>query len=52
MKNTIVKYGLIAGLIVTAFMGIGAGVYMYNPEYDLGMIFGFAGMLVAYTFVS
>jgi len=51
MKNTIVKYGLIAGLIVTAFMGIGAGVYMYNPEYDLGMLFGFAGMLVAYTFV-
>ena len=51
MKNTIVKYGLIAGLIVTAFMGIGAGVYMYNPEYDLGMVFGFAGMLVAYTFV-
>ncbi|MBF6642082.1 DUF4199 domain-containing protein [Flavobacterium sp. J49] len=51
MKNTIIKYGLIGGLIVTAFMGIGAAVFMYNPEYDLGMVFGFAGMLVAYTFV-
>lgn len=32
-------------------MGIGAAVYSYNPKYDLGMVFGFAGMLVAYTFV-
>ncbi|MDI9256896.1 MULTISPECIES: DUF4199 domain-containing protein [Flavobacterium] len=51
MRNTIFKYGIISGLIVTVFMGIGAGVFMYNPEYDLGMVFGFAGMLVAYTFV-
>lgn len=32
-------------------MGIGVAVYSYNPKYDLGMVFGFAGMLVAYTFV-
>ncbi len=51
MKNTIVKYGLISGLIVTLFMGIGAAVYSYDPQYDLGMAFGFAGMLVAYAFV-
>jgi amino acid transporter len=51
MKNTILKYGLIAGLIVAALMGITAGVYVHNPDFDLGMVFGYAGMLVAYTFV-
>lgn len=51
MKNTIIKYGIISGLIVSVFMGIGVAVYSYNPKYDLGMVFGFAGMLVAYTFV-
>lgn len=53
MKRTILVFGLIAGLIVSAFMAtsmIIAGC-MAETNYALGMIIGFSSMLIAFSFV-
>jgi hypothetical protein len=50
MRKVILTYGLIAGAIVTAFMAYGIYAFNKNPDFD-GMLFGYTGMLVAFTFV-
>lgn len=50
MKKIILTYGLIAGAIVAIFMVY--GTYKMNQEdFEPSMILGYAGMLIAYTFV-
>lgn len=51
MKKTIITYGLIAGIIVTAFMAYGAYAMDKNPDFEGSMILGYTGMLVAFSFV-
>lgn len=51
MKNIVLKYGLIAGAIVSAFMAYGVYSLNKNPDYEGSMILGYTGMLVAFTFV-
>ena len=51
MKKTIVTYGLIAGLIVTAMMIYSTYSCYTNPNFKPGEIFGYASMLIAFTFV-
>lgn len=51
MKKIILTYGLIAGAIVTAFMAYGVYAMDKNPDYEGGMILGYTGMLVAFSFV-
>lgn len=51
MNNIVLKNGLFGSIIVTALL---ASVTMYmkaNPEKEVSMIFGFAGMLLAFFFV-
>lgn len=50
MKQTIIKYGLIAGTIVAAFMVYGT-YKMNQADFEPSMILGYAGMLIAYIFV-
>jgi hypothetical protein len=51
MKKTILKNGLIAGAIVTIMMVI-ASTMMYNdPNFQGSMVLGFAGMLIAFSFI-
>jgi hypothetical protein len=50
MNKVIFTYGLIAGAIVTAFMAYGIYAFNKNPDFD-GMLFGYTGMLVAFSFV-
>ncbi|MEO5776926.1 MAG: DUF4199 domain-containing protein [Flavobacterium sp.] len=51
MKKIILTYGLIAGAIVTAFMAYGVYSLNKNPDYEGGMLLGYTGMLVAFSFV-
>lgn len=51
MKKIILTYGLIAGVIVTAFMAYGVYCMNKNPDYEGSMILGYTGMLVAFSFV-
>lgn len=51
MNKIILKYGLIAGAIVTAFM-VGSTIAMKNnPDFQGSMLLGYTGMLVAFSFV-
>ena len=51
MKNIIIKYGLISGVIVTLFM-VTATVLWYNdPSIKIGEVIGYSGMLIAFIFI-
>jgi hypothetical protein len=50
MKQIIIKYGLIAGAIVAAFMVYGT-YKMNQADFEPSMILGYSGMLIAYVFV-
>lgn len=52
MLNTILKYGLIAGVIVGTFMGVSITAMSGNPPPGwVGMLIGYTSMLVALSFV-
>jgi vacuolar-type H+-ATPase subunit I/STV1 len=52
MLNTILKYGLIAGVIVGTFMGVSTTAMLDNPPPGwVGMLIGYTSMLVALSFV-
>jgi len=51
MKKLVLTYGLIAGAIVTLFMAYGVYAVNKNPDFEYGMYLGYAGMLVAFSFV-
>lgn len=51
MNNIVLKNGLFGSIIVTALLA-SVTIYMKaNPEKEVSMIFGFAGMLLAFFFV-
>jgi hypothetical protein len=51
MKKIILSYGLIAGFIVTAFMVYATYAMNQNPDFKPSEVMGYAGMLIAFTFV-
>lgn len=52
MKKIIVKNGLFAGLIVTAFMVYGTYSLISNPEdFKPSYVLGFTGMILAFIFI-
>ncbi len=51
MKKIIITYGLIAGLIVMAFMVTATVLVKENTDSSIGMIIGFTGMLMAFIFI-
>ena len=54
MKKIIIKYGLIAGVLVSAFMLISMNTLSHcegNVSYDTSMIIGYASMLIAFSLV-
>jgi ethanolamine transporter EutH len=52
MKNSIsIKFGLIAGAIVTLFMITSTSLAYNKPNIKIGEILGYSGMLVAFIFV-
>ena len=54
MKRTVITYGLIAGIVVSAFMAITMTIYSKSEAVHTGassMIVGYLGMLIAFTFI-
>lgn len=51
MKKVVLTHGLIAGIIVAAFMVYGTYEMNTNPDFEGSMILGYTGMLVAFSFV-
>lgn len=51
MKKIVLRYGLLAGLIVSLFMMIGMLICHQNADFEGSMVLGYASMLVAFTFI-
>jgi hypothetical protein len=51
MKNIVLKNGIFAGLIVSGFMAAMTLYMKANPEMEPSMVVGFAGMIVAFSFI-
>lgn len=51
MKKTILKYGVIAGLITTGMMIISTNMHNQNPDFKGSEIIGFAGIFIAFIFI-
>jgi len=51
MKRTILVFGLIAGLIVTALMVYSTMSCYRNADFESNMLLGYASMLLAFSFV-
>lgn len=54
MKRTVLVFGLIAGLIVSAFMAVSMAIVSGSTDSDHGvgsMLVGYASMLIAFSFV-
>lgn len=51
MKKTILKYGVIAGLITTSMMIISTTMHNQNPDSKGSEIIGFTGMFIAFIFI-
>lgn len=51
MKKTVLVFGLIAGLIVTAMMVFSSVACYNNPDFEGSMLLGYAGMIIAFAFI-
>lgn len=51
MKKTVLTYGLIAGLIASAGMGISLSIGIDHMDSVWGMVLGFTGMIIAFAFI-
>lgn len=51
MKKLILTNGVIAGIIVSIMMVISTVVYKCDPNMEPSMVIGYAGMLIAFSFV-
>ncbi len=51
MKKTILTNGIIGGIIVSIMMMISTIVFKCNPNMSSSMAIGYAGMLIAFSFV-
>jgi len=51
MKKLIFINGIIAGIIVSIMMVISTVVYKCDPNMEPSMVIGYAGMLIAFSFV-
>ncbi len=51
MKKTVLIFGAIAGLIVAGMMSYSAGTCMKTGNFENGMIYGYTGMIVAFSMI-
>jgi ethanolamine transporter EutH len=51
MKKVVIVCGLIAGLIVSTMMLITMAIYTSSGDFDNGMIYGYASMLLAFSLI-
>lgn len=51
MKKNVLVFGLISGIIVSAFMFFSVMLMYDNPDFEGSMLLGYASMLAAFSFV-
>jgi hypothetical protein len=51
MKNSILKNGLIASALVVFFMVVTMFLWKNNSDFKPSAVYGFGGMLIAFTFI-
>lgn len=51
MKKVILVHGVIAGLIVSLLMVFSTMYYKSTGEFENGMVFGYASMIIAFSFI-
>lgn len=51
MKKIVLVYGIIAGLIVTGMMTISTGYFCTKGDFEGGMIYGYASMILAFSMI-
>jgi hypothetical protein len=51
MKRNVIVYGLISGLIVSAFMAVSMLLFKNHPDMEGGMVIGYASMIMAFAFI-
>lgn len=51
MKKTVLVYGIIAGLIVTAMMAFSTGYFCAKGDFESGMIYGYTSMILAFSMI-
>ena len=51
MKKAVLVFGLIAGLIVATMMLISVDHCVTTGDFEKGMIYGYTGMLVAFSMI-
>lgn len=51
MKKLVFVYGIIAGLIVTAMMAFSTGYFCAKGDFEGGMIYGYASMILAFSMI-
>ena len=51
MKKNVIVFGLLSGLIITAFMVYSSLSCYYNANFKSNEIVGYAGMLIAFSFI-
>jgi hypothetical protein len=51
MKKLVFVYGIIAGLIVTAMMAFSTGYFCTKGDFEGGMIYGYASMILAFSMI-
>ena len=51
MKKLVFVYGIIAGLIVTAMMAFSTGYFCTRGDFEGGMIYGYASMILAFSMI-
>jgi hypothetical protein len=51
MRKLIILYGVIAGLIVSAMMALSMGYFCAKGDFEGGLIYGYAAMLVAFSMI-
>jgi hypothetical protein len=51
MKKVVLVYGIIAGLIVTGMMAFSTGYFCAKGDFEGGMIYGYAAMIIAFSMI-
>jgi len=51
MSKNVWIFGLLSGLVIAAFMVVSTTLCYNNPNYEGSMVIGYAGMLLAFSFV-
>lgn len=51
MKKNIIIYGLISGLVISAFMAVNVSMCVKSGDFDSSIVIGYASMIIAFSLI-